>query len=118
VADVDEAPESRQAPGLPDGGCGGGGLLTSAGLAGLVLLAHFPHAVLDDCAGDKVFEHFGLLVWDRAADLDESILCLNRAFFCPRADTPSDRFPTSPCLRTRSSAAAPLQGGQVQNLDP
>jgi hypothetical protein len=48
--------------GLRDGGCGGGGLLTSAGLARLVLLADLAHAVLDHCAGDKIFEHFGLLV--------------------------------------------------------
>jgi hypothetical protein len=67
LTDVDEAPEPGATPGLPDGGCGGGGLLTSAGLAGLVLLAHLAHAVLDDRSGEKVFHgvHIGLLTWDR-----------------------------------------------------
>ena len=95
VAEVDEAPESRKAPGLPDGcRCGGGGLLTSAGLAGLVLLARLAHAVFDECAGDKIFEHFGLLVWDRIGLFDESILRPRRGIFCSPADTSSDRLTT------------------------
>jgi hypothetical protein len=67
LAEVDETPETRKPPGLglPDRACGGG-QLSSAGIAGLLLLGHLAHAVLDDRSGEKVFHgHGGLLVWDR-----------------------------------------------------
>jgi hypothetical protein len=55
------------APGLPNGGGSGGGLLASLALAGQALLVRFADAVLDDQSGEVGFEggHVGLLMWDR-----------------------------------------------------
>src|SRR6187401_2289598 len=97
LAGVDEAPESRVAPGLANGGGrggGGGGPLTPE-LAGQALLVGVAEAVLDGQPGEVGFHvHVGLLTWDGVDWCDESILCARRGIFCSPANTPGDRCRT------------------------